>query len=347
MGLGHYEINEDMSQRLNIMKFVFMVCVVFIHSYALPSLPYALDVPRYVTVCKEIVVNGICRVAVDGFFFISGLLLFAKEFTWLGNMRKKAKSILVPYLLINSFWIIFFRAVNSFEMTAHYFADEAYQINEWIDVAEAYLNPMPLYYPFWFLRDLMILNIFAALIKVMIDRFPILILVIMIALQMQMLSLPLLVSNNSFCMFALGGYFVKYTVDAEKLDQISLWYIGTLFAGLILAKLYLFKDLKLIFPLYIVCGIFFYYRIAGKILESKMARHVLWCSQFTFFVYGFHEFYMAMGKRVMMSVIPQYGIIQLMEFFMLPLVISAVCIIMGAVMKKKITWLYRIVCGLR
>lgn len=107
MGLGHYEINEDMSQRLNIMKFVFMVCVVFIHSYALPGLPYALDVPRYVAECKEIVVNGICRVAVDGFFFISGLLLFAKEFTWLGNLRKKAKSILVPYLLINSFWIIF------------------------------------------------------------------------------------------------------------------------------------------------------------------------------------------------------------------------------------------------
>lgn len=74
MGLGHYEIDEDMSQRIRIMKWIFMICVVFIHSYELPNLGYTLEIPRYVAGCKEIVVSGICRVAVPGFFFLSGRL---------------------------------------------------------------------------------------------------------------------------------------------------------------------------------------------------------------------------------------------------------------------------------
>lgn len=187
----YYEIDEDMSQRLRILKFIFMVQVVFIHSYPLPN-ALEVSVPCYVAGCKEIVANGICRVAVPGFFFISGVLLFSKEFTWLGNLKRKAKSILIPYLLINSFWVLFFRIMDSFQMTAHYFADEAYQIRGVKDVIEAYLNPTPLYYPFWFLRDLMILNLLASVIKMVIDRLPVLSALVIIALYLQVWSLPFL-----------------------------------------------------------------------------------------------------------------------------------------------------------
>lgn len=148
-------------------------------------------------------------------------------------------------------------------------------------------------------------------------------------------------------MFALGGYFVKYGIEADRADKVRLWYVGMFFAGLVLAKLYLGKGQKLIFPFYVVCGIWLCWQIAGNILKSRIAKYVLWCSQFTFFIFAFHEYYMAMAKRILMTLLPQYGMVQLLEFFMLPLVISAICVVVGAFIKGKIPWVYRVVCGLR
>lgn len=273
--------------------------------------------------------------------------MFSKEFTWFGNLKRKAKSILLPYLLINSFWIIFFKMMQSFEITSSYFAGETYQIVGIKGVFEAYLGQMPLYYPFWFLKDLMILNLFASIIKLAINRLPVLSAISIIALQLQFISLPFLVSNNSFCMFALGCYLVKYKIDVKKLDKIKMQYSGLLFAGVIWVKLYLLKDQVLLSTIYIFCGICFYYQMTGKIKESKNAENILWCSQFTFFIYAFHEYYEAMIKKILMMIIPQYGIVQLLEFFLLPIVIVACCIIAGAILKKQVPLLYGLICGQR
>lgn len=338
---------ENMTQRLHIMKFIFMIQVVFIHSYALPGLPYTLEVPWYVAGCKDIIVNGICGTAVSGFFFISGILLFSREFTWVDNLKRKGKSLLIPYLLINTFWIIFFKVMQSFEMTAHYFADETYQIKGWKGVVSAYLESIPLYYPFWFLRDLMILNFFAVVIKKAIGRFPVLSALAVILLQMRIIVLPLLSSNSSFCMFALGCYFVKYVPDITKLDKVSIWRTGLLFAGLVVAKLYFLEGHPIFSLLYCACGICFHYQIAGKICPSKTGERILWCSQFTFFIYAFHEFYEAMVKKVLMLLIPQYGAIQLLEFLVLPIGIVMACIAAGTVLKKTFPVLYGLICGQR
>lgn len=143
-------------------------------------------------------------------------------------------------------------------------------------------------------------------------------------------------------MFALGYYFVKYKIDVKKLDKIKIRYVGLLFTWLIMAKL----NHKLFF-LYIICGVCFYYQISGKIRESKVAGVFLWCSQFTFFIYAFHEYYEAMAKKIFMMMIPQSGIVQLLEFFLLPIMIVVCCIIAGAILKQKIPFLYDLICGQR
>lgn len=159
METQHRALDRNISQRLNIIKFIFMVMVVFIHSEALPELPYKLNVSQYLEICKNVITNGICAIAVPGFFFIFGSLLFSKEFTWIGNMKKKARSIVLPYFMINSFWILFFKIMQSFELTAPYFAGEAYQIIGAKGIFRAYCAAIPLYYPFWFLREFFFLYV--------------------------------------------------------------------------------------------------------------------------------------------------------------------------------------------
>lgn len=347
METQHRALDRNISQRLNIIKFIFMVMVVFIHSEALPELPYKLNVPRYLEICKDVITNGICAIAVPGFFFISGFLLFSKEFTWIGNMKKKARSIVLPYFMINSFWILFFKIMQSIELTAPYFAGEAYQIIGAKGIFRAYCAAIPLYYPFWFLRDLFLVNVFAKLILITIDKFPRLSILIIIALYLNLVKIPLLVSNSSFYMFAIGYYVIKYRDRVKKLEDINILYVGIVFLGFTICKLNFGGYASLFALFYALSGILFYYLLAGYILKSKASSKILWCSQFTFFIFAFQEFYEAMAKKVIMMIIPQYGCVQMLEYFILPIIISGFCIVVGAIMKKRVPTLYRLLCGSR
>ena len=346
MKFSRYEISEDMSQRLSIMKFIFMVLVVFIHSEALPKLPFELQVPAYVTLCKAIVVDGICAIAVPGFFFISGFLLFSKDFTWIGNLKKKVRSMIIPYVIINTFWILFFKCMQSIKLTAPFFSGDAYQINGVNGLIHAYFNQMPIYYPFWFLRDLIILNIFARTIKIIIDKFPIISLAAIIILEFNVVKIPLLLSNESFCMFALSYYLIKYRVNVEKIEMIGSLILGVAFSGLIIVRLWMWEDFATRL-LFILIGLMFFYVLAGKIRKVVIGKKILWCAQFTFFIYAFHEFYEAMLKKVIMMIIPQYGWVQLVEFLLIPFAVTGACVLASTIFKKHMPRVYGIICGSR
>lgn len=339
-----YDISEDMSKRLNIMKFIFMVLVVLIHSNVTSEISYGL--PRYALICKSIIWDGICVVATPGFFVISGLLLYSREFKWLDNLKKKIKTLVVPYFLINTFWIVFFKGIRLFEATRSFFQDEAYQINTFRDLAEAYFNPMPLYYPFWFIRDLFILNLAAKIIKMLIDKVPILSLVVVIALHLEIIKIPILHTNASLCMFALSYCVVKYQLKLQKMDKIKLIYWGIAYGALFVIKNWLW-NYGLAGLVFSVVGICFFYQLSGKLVQSFIGKIVLWCAQFTFFIYAFHEFYAAMLKKVLLDIVPQNGIVSLVESFVIAISITVACILAGAIFRKYMPRVYGLVCGSR
>ncbi|MCM1135276.1 MAG: acyltransferase family protein [Clostridium sp.] len=339
------KIDENMSQRITIVKFIFMIMVVFIHSDATPELPYKLYIPSYVSNIKSFITDGICSMAVPGFFLISGMLLGSKEFTWAENMKKKVRSILVPYIIINTFWILFFKVMQAFPQTAGYFSGEAYQINGIKEVISAFINPMPLYYPFWFLRDLFIVNIFAKIINIIIDKYLILSIYLIAFLYLGEISIPLLVSKESLCMFAIGCCLAKCKLEMKKIDEINGFYILCVYIGSIFFRKASGGGTARL--LNSSASLLFCFWLAGKIINSKWKSKILWCAQFTFFIYAFHEFYEAMIKKIIMIIIPQNGVVQLLEFLCLPIVITIVLIIIGSFLKKHMQRIYKIICGNR
>ena len=340
---NHIMIDQELSKRLDVLKLIFMVMVVFIHSTALPELPFELQVPRFLEFGKNIIRNDVCGIAVPGFFFISGLLLYSKDFKWTENMKKKARSILLPYFLINSFWIIFFKLMQSIEITASYFGGENYQIVGIQGIIKAYCAPIPLYYPFWFLRDLLILNILANVIKRIVDMLPVLSMIMLVVLCFDIVKVPFLVSNSSLYMFVLGYYTIKYWSKVEILKRANVWYTGLIFSGLTMVRFCFGGQLPILMMFYSLSGILFYYLLSGYLKNKK----VLWCSQFTFFIYAFHEFYEAMIKKMIMLMFPQYGIVQTLEYFLIPVVVLGGCIAVGAMLKRKRYRLYCLLCGSR
>lgn len=128
-----YVISPRASQRLNLSKLWFAFMVVFIHSYQdgvnMAGGSVTFETPRWLEMLKFLGSEVIPRCAVPGFFLIAGVLLFRKPFTWKDNMRKKCRSLAVPYLLLNTLWIMFYILCQSIPATAVFFSKE--RILDW------------------------------------------------------------------------------------------------------------------------------------------------------------------------------------------------------------------------
>lgn len=117
MTSGNHEmrITKEESWRISILKVWLTVMVVFIHMEneistvggTITSLPSWQDTLEFV------ISRAVSRCAIPFFFFLSAYLLYRKPFSYKQNIRKKARSLLIPYLILNTFWIVVF-LVNIF-----------------------------------------------------------------------------------------------------------------------------------------------------------------------------------------------------------------------------------------
>lgn len=94
-----YNISKRMSKQLSILKIISIIMVVFIHANVAVHLnanvyweeSIGLDIFKY------LISENISRVAVPMFFFISGILLYKNEFSYIDNLKKKIKTLMIPY----------------------------------------------------------------------------------------------------------------------------------------------------------------------------------------------------------------------------------------------------------
>lgn len=343
--LSKRELPEDIAQviseRINILKWLFTVMVVFIHATALPKVTREISVPDYVEMCKRVITEGICSMAVPGFFVIAGFFLFRKHFIWRENIKKKLRTILTPYIIINTFWVLLFTFFCGIPSLQPFF--EQYQLNTLWDIIGAYLEAMPYYYPFWFLRDLFVMNIIAGILQWLLERFPIVTVAGTIAIYF-FIDIPVLVENDSFLFFVIGACIAKFDFNRKYIDKIPIYIIAIVYMCLIVDSIYgqfIFAAVRNLI------GILLVYRITQYIYSSKTRKFFVWSSQFSFFIYAFHEYYEAIIKKILFVYLPQSGTVQLLEYFLLPICMVFVLMLVGNTMSKITPKLYKVVCGQR
>lgn len=334
-----YTLDTDLSERIYILRLIFMVMVVMIHAYAIPKLSFDLFEPTELTTVKRFFSFNVSGVANNGLFLLSSILLYAKEYTWCNMMRKKCRTLLLPYCIINTFWILFFLLMQSIPLVAPLFSAQDYQVNGIMGWLDAYLGVFvrtkPIYYPFWFLRDLFLLHILSRVLQRCIDALPICTAGALLLLNFSPLQLPVL-SKSALLFFALGYYLVKYTVNLRKIDAIKWPLLIAVYLGVvIMGNLSVVGD---------VVELIFYYRVAGY-LRKRFAHTMLRLSSYTFCIFAFHEYWQAMIKKAVMMVLPQTAVVQYLEYFLLPIVILVLCIFGGKLLKSIAPKAYRVITG--
>lgn len=358
-----YSINENESNRIAIMKAIFIVLVVLLHSYR-EEITYvggniALVPPAWLKWMEYVLSQLIARTAAPGFFLLSAVLLYRKEFVWKENMKKKVRTLLIPYLILNSFWILFFFTAQYIDWLDPYLTTAQSQVQHWgirgwLDAYFGnFVDDYPALYPMWFLRDLFLLNVFAVPLKKCVDAFPRLVLILLGILWFVPVPVPgiggMELSGQSFVFFLLGYYVVKYDLHMKLVDAWQGWHLSLTYVLLLLAcvvSIYLPVQYTIRHAT-ILIGILGIVRLSGILDRSRYRDQILVFSSYSFSIFLFHEMGLTIAAKLSGQLFPQTAWVQFLEYIGLPVLVILVCMVFCYVLREKLPKVYRLITGER
>ena len=354
-----YPIDRELSSRITILRVILTVFIVYIHIYNISDVNFSdgnflmEEQPIWLLGIKSAITQVIARVGVPLFFLVSSVLLYSKPFTWAGNIKKKCRSLLVPYLIWNTFWILFFFTAQTLEFTKPFFATRIIREYSPFKLFACYipiagLDASPFCYPLWFLFDLFTLNLLAKAIKVCADRVPLLL--IAACACMWILGLELyVVSAEALMFFVLGYFIVKNRWDVKKIDSLSVADVSAAWVVSVLVAIPWFSLYPVTLKASILIGMIFFIKISKIIASGNgiLKKVIEWLAPNTFMIYVTHEFTMTVLKKIVVRALPQTYVTQLVEYLMIPLIIVAVCALWSMAFKKTLPKIYNIFVGNR
>ena len=347
-----------MSERINIFRFILMIMVIYIHSYGSVSGfsadAVSLEKALWFSRTKYIVSQIITRAAVPGFFLISSVLLYRKPFTWAENMKKKLKSLAVPFFVVNIAWILLFFVLQSFSFSSGLFGSpdniiRNWDLRQWSNAIFGLPdNAIPFLYPLWFLRDLFILNFLASVIWYLVDKLPEPMLVGALILwffhSIPNCAVP---DYQAIAFWIIGAYMVKRNIHFGFLSKVPT------IAGFALLAFCIWRYMPFAYvdeylPLLNLCitlSLIAFFTLCINIKNDTVKKYLLKLSKYSFSIYLFHEFTTLFFRKIAAILLPGTVISQFLQYLLIPFFIAAFCIGFSIVFKKIMPRFYALLTG--
>jgi hypothetical protein len=350
-------ISSALSRRISVLRFILIVFIVYLHAYNVQGInfeygTYILDLEPWMAAAEYILSGIISSAAVPLFFLISGFLFFLKPFTFTGSLKKKFRTVLLPFLLWNSVWVLFFFIGQSIPFFQPYFSGTqryvaAFGPADWLrayfppDSSDVFCSPL------WFLSDLFRLGLIALPLKKAADAAPALTLGVFAGLWLCRIDL-VFISTEAILFFILGYFIVKYAFSAAFIDAIPLWELTVLYVLGITAQLIWGPALPVLGKLNILIGSFFFIRLSGFLAENRrLGPGLLLLSKYSFIVFVAHEYTQSALKKLVPIYLPREVWVLFVSYLALPPLVVGLCVAFGALFRRALPHFYKLATGSR
>lgn len=341
-------LSKTESENIDYVKFICIIMVVFIHADVSVEYVGSNNISLIIDWLQYFISQIVCRVAVPTFFLISGFLAYKQFKRDYGSIvLKKVKTLLIPYIIWNSIWIVIFSIGQRVEILRPFFNNDNRLISEfgWEQFLNAFglllLNgsSRPFLYPLWFIRDLFILNIILPFFKIFIGKIRFV--AASIFFLFFLLSLTIwVIEFQSIFFFFLGLVFAKMKNKEWILKDIYLIEITILY--LILAFTVSIYKNSILLNLSIFVGVFVLWFISFKVSKIVKMHKII---SFTMFIYLSHEWMLSFFRKIIRMIIVSTNLSSLINYFILPWVIVTITYIIGIFLKAKLPVLYSFITG--
>lgn len=340
MGEEVYHISLRTSQMINVVRLIMIIGVIYVHT--IPVLD-TIDSP-IITAFASLMRGPIGTSGIALFFFLSSILTYKKEFAFKSNFRKKCSSLLLPYVAFISFWILVVFVMQLYDplLALFHFDSQVvlwgkpviqWSLLDWFDAYTGFVHGAPFVYPFWFIRDLFLVNIFASLIKKAVDSNPYISGIVLLAMSIALMQIG--AYGLTLFSFTLGYYVVKFDISLEKVDNINIGLILVGYIAIISCFSIPFKCIYyvLVFPLVIVANILCL-RIGYYLIDKKHDKYLLKIAPWSFGIFCFHEYYLRFFRKIASLIIPQIPVLVIIEYCILPIVLCLFCLLICKILNS-------------
>ncbi len=352
-------MNSYLHSKFRVISIICTILVVFVHSHNLLLLMSESEIivrGGLTGFIENFISQGLTRVASPMFFMISGYLFFLnmKESRgwFLAKLKKRARSLLTPYLLWSLWGILFFFFLQTFPFTRYFFTGVRitdYSITDLLHTL--FIQPIP--YQLWFLRDLMMLVLISPVLYFLVKNFRLYPLIIFMVVWFFEIDFQVF-DSRSLLFFSIGLYFAlnSYLISERKYPRYALEFFACWVILSLVKSIMVFKGID-----------FIYWAIVQKfsVLSGLLA---LWCLydryfsntdmtklkvfplfSFSLFIYTSHEPILTIVKKGMLASLGKYDGGVLISYFAAPNITITLCVLVGFILKKHLQKFYNIISG--
>ncbi len=333
------------SKAIDALRFPMAVAVVMLHH----GLTLMDDATGPLRTCLIVFQEGLCRLAVPCFFFISGYLFFNKlqDWSW-GEWTRKIKSrgrtLLVPYLLWNliaffAYWGFARLQGDGISLQEHFLNNGGLRLF-WgtngdipLGVRSAPCDP-----PLWFIRDLMLFTLLTPLIHLFLRwtrGFGAL------AIAVFFLFVPGIIPEG-FVFYLTGCAFQlqrKNVVETLWPRRVVFYLFSVVF---LIALCTLFDNeywRRLAKNLFLFCGIAAAFCATAHLLQQDRIRVHPFLARSSFFIFAAHEILILhnFARPLAYTLLPNSGAFwPCVEFFLTPALAVGICLGLLFLMERLI-----------
>ncbi len=344
-------INEETSKRINSLRFLLAVLVVFKHNcYRLVfSSTYeniVFNQSRIGDWIQTFISYGIAHCAVPLFFLFAAYLQVKKADSYSILLKKKTRSLGIPYIIWVSLYFFLYILANKEFVTSgwlntrniiHYFFGFT-EINGGAPLAAG---------QFWFVRDLMLFTILSPVILYCIKKMRFLV-VLCIFVFAESITIKFAAKTiEGLLFYILGLYWGLYNFDLFKfVDRIKFWEILPIYFITVIflnTKWPAGNQIILLFSVCIIVLKLSKYLVSNENVYKKLS----YLSNYSFFLYAIHmPIMLSFFQSLWIRFFPMKNtFFCLFEYFGVSFLIVLAGTLAGIILKKFCRPIYNIVNG--
>ena len=356
------ERNEALtSSVIKFLRFPLIAMVVMIHAHfhdiSMGGVDYRFDLNQFPIYCNLsfLISKLLASIAVPMFYVFSGYLFFYKQPSfsakdYLGKLRKRIKTLLIPYIFWNLVVIVFYFLAQTF-MPSMISGDNKpiadYAIIDWLKAFWNYNNEMPISYPLWFIRDLIVVVLLSPVVYFLVKKSVFSVIVIGIIWLLGFTTGICGIDITAIFFFSFGSLF-----SIKKFDFVNFFKkirVGGYVMSLLLISVEMFLynkrgSLNLLFPdipsivIYKLCTLSLMascINIAVATMQKGLLKTNEFLYESNFFIYAYHALPLTLFLKLLIRFInPVSDILAIIIYFS----VASITIIFGlmifAMMRK-------------
>ena len=331
--------DKILSKTITYLRFPMIYLVVLLHTIIVDQNCFGqIVIPQGKLPVFEITLHILQRnigdIAVPLFFFLSGYLFFLniKDFNnafFKKKLKKRMKSLLIPYLLWNT--LFFFFLFVCYYISPTFVPSFNYYFSKltFISIIKSYWSPI--LSPMWFIRDLMILNMISPIIYWAIKKTNLTIIIFSVFLFLTGFYYETPGIGGRIWFPYLFGAF--WSIQGKNFLNIYYKYRFYIYSFFIL---FVFIDTWMnsighssiiINHLSILFGIACISLICAHFINKGVIHENSYLAKASFFVFCFHMFIINIPNKLLPLLIPINTISAILLQILIPLIVCIVCLI--------------------